>query len=769
MVAGLLSLALVNAPAQANHGSLKLEVYREIASAKIGTGLSDAGVTFTAILTQSNGAPPTSGGTNVEIDWEVEGGPADADGNTPETPDNSICVTPAVVAPGEYPSCTATFKSATIGTSYIRAWIDHDGRGENEGGGTEADRTEGRLSDSVTDCVTESPEPVGEGTGSGSTDRDELTACQSTSDGAVTPGRDAERDETDVVRASFFDDALPLQMDCPEFTLAPTGETAEVRCIISDSSGQRRPNVRVDAKHFLGANDPNGGGPSGDTSADYQDVGASAADGGVVVHIDDDGKGQTGFATICAWVDSDDGSDTDSTVNNNPSYGTSAGDGGDCDVESDEPDTDTPNDNTTDFFRVKWEDPAPTVLDATPEVGTTSVVGGTHTVTATVLDQFGTPWTETNIVVAGEFFDNSPKDGDDNTPASPDLGTCNTTSGESDTDKAACTFTYTSATSPGTDVMCFWFGGRPTMTGSGSGGADCNGERVFSGTNVPAIDVVAKSWTAQSASTTTTTTTPPAEDVSKTQGYTLVGADGGIFNFGTSQFHGSTGDMKLNQPVIGLANKKGGTGYWLVARDGGIFTFGDAEFFGSTGDMKLNAPVLGMEATPSGKGYWLFAADGGIFTFGDAKFYGSTGDMKLNAPAVGLAVNEQGDGYWLVAQDGGIFSFGDVPFHGSTGSMKLNQPVFDMASTAGDKGYWLVAKDGGIFSFGDAENKFYGSAVGSTTGTVIGMGTTPTFNGYWIADNVGGVFPFGDARALGDRRGQTNNAPIVGFATVPNK
>ena len=143
--------------------------------------------------------------------------------------------------------------------------------------------------------------------------------------------------------------------------------------------------------------------------------------------------------------------------------------------------------------------------------------------------------------------------------------------------------------------------------------------------------------------------------------------------------------------------------------------------------------------------------------------------MKLNAPAVGLSINDKGDGYWLVAQDGGIFSFGNVPFHGSTGSMKLNQPVFDMAPTAGDKGYWLVAKDGGIFSFGDAENKFYGSAVGATTGTVIGMGTTPTFNGYWIADNVGGVFPFGDARALGDRRGQTNNAPIVGFATVPKK
>ncbi|MBW3615543.1 MAG: hypothetical protein KY439_09590 [Actinobacteria bacterium] len=249
------------------------------------------------------------------------------------------------------------------------------------------------------------------------------------------------------------------------------------------------------------------------------------------------------------------------------------------------------------------------------------------------------------------------------------------------------------------------------------------------------------------------------------QGYTLVGGDGGIFNFGSSRFHGSTGGLKLNQPVIGMAHTPGGGGYWLVAKDGGIFSYGDAEFFGSTGAMKLNAPVLGMEATPSGKGYFLFAADGGIFTFGDARFNGSTGAMKLNAPVVGMATTGTGNGYWLVAQDGGVFTFGDATFHGSTGDRKLNQPVFDMAPATGDGGYWLVAKDGGVFTFG-ATADFHGSAVGRIAEAAIGIGATPTLKGYWIADSRGGVFAFGDARNLGDRRGATNNAPIVGFAVV---
>src|SRR5712692_2460730 len=83
-------------------------------------------------------------------------------------------------------------------------------------------------------------------------------------------------------------------------------------------------------------------------------------------------------------------------------------------------------------------------------------------------------------------------------------------------------------------------------------------------------------------------------------------------------------------------------GYWFVAADGGIFSFGDAGFHGSTGNIKLNKPIVGMAPTPSGRGYWFVAGDGGIFSFGDAKFFGSTGNIKLNKPIVGMAASPTG-------------------------------------------------------------------------------------------------------------------------------
>ena len=162
-------------------------------------------------------------------------------------------------------------------------------------------------------------------------------------------------------------------------------------------------------------------------------------------------------------------------------------------------------------------------------------------------------------------------------------------------------------------------------------------------------------------------------------GYWLVASDGGIFAF-DAPFLGSTGAMRLAQPIQGMASRPTGKGYWLVASDGGIFAFGDAAFFGSTGALRLAQPVVGMAPTPTGKGYWLVASDGGIFAFGDAAFFGSTGGMRLARPIVGMTPTPTGKGYWLVASDGGIFAFGDATFRGSTGAIRLARPVVGMAS-----------------------------------------------------------------------------------------
>jgi Pro-kumamolisin, activation domain len=247
-------------------------------------------------------------------------------------------------------------------------------------------------------------------------------------------------------------------------------------------------------------------------------------------------------------------------------------------------------------------------------------------------------------------------------------------------------------------------------------------------------------------------------------GYRFVASDGGVFDFGSAQFYGSTGGIALNKPIVGMATTPSGNGYWLVASDGGIFTFGDAQFYGSTGAIHLNKPIVGMAATPDGGGYWLVASDGGIFAFGDAPFYGSTGAIHLNKPIVGMAPTPNGRGYWLVASDGGIFAFGDAPFFGSTGGITLNKPIVGMAATPDGGGYWLVASDGGIFTFGDAA--FYGSTGGiALNKPIVGMAAAPDGAGYWLVAADGGIFTFGDAPFYGSTGGIRLDRPIVGMAT----
>jgi hypothetical protein len=244
--------------------------------------------------------------------------------------------------------------------------------------------------------------------------------------------------------------------------------------------------------------------------------------------------------------------------------------------------------------------------------------------------------------------------------------------------------------------------------------------------------------------------------------YWLVASDGGIFSFGGAPFYGSTGNIHLNQPIVGMAGSANSGGYWLVAADGGIFSFGNAPFYGSMGGSHLNKPIVGMAAAPKSGGYWLVASDGGIFSFGNAPFYGSMGGSHLNQPIVGMAATPDGGGYWLVAADGGIFSFGDAHFYGSTGNIRLNEPIVGMAATADGDGYWFTASDGGVFAFGDAT--FYGS-LGNVPQSrpIVAITGTSDGGGYWFANNNGAVSAYGDATYWGSTP-QVLNRPIVGMA-----
>ncbi|MGH9035672.1 MAG: sulfatase family protein, partial [Acidimicrobiia bacterium] len=140
---------------------------------------------------------------------------------------------------------------------------------------------------------------------------------------------------------------------------------------------------------------------------------------------------------------------------------------------------------------------------------------------------------------------------------------------------------------------------------------------------------------------------------------------------------GSTGAVRLNRPIVGMASTPSGRGYWLVASDGGLFSFGDAGFFGSTGDVRLNRPIVGMASTPSGKGYWLVASDGGLFSFGDAGFSGST--AGTGRTVVGMVPTPSGAGYYLATEAGEVVGFGDAYLAAAPAT--LNHKVIGLAAT----------------------------------------------------------------------------------------
>ena len=139
-----------------------------------------------------------------------------------------------------------------------------------------------------------------------------------------------------------------------------------------------------------------------------------------------------------------------------------------------------------------------------------------------------------------------------------------------------------------------------------------------------------------------------------------------------------------------MASTRSGHGYWLIARDGGVFSFGDAHFFGSTGNIRLNQPIVGGAATPSGHGYWFVAADGGVFSFGDARFHGSTAAMHLTQPVVGITPAADGKGYLLLSANGGVYTFGTAKFYGSAASACSGSPAVAIASTTHARGYWIA-------------------------------------------------------------------------------
>jgi hypothetical protein len=255
-------------------------------------------------------------------------------------------------------------------------------------------------------------------------------------------------------------------------------------------------------------------------------------------------------------------------------------------------------------------------------------------------------------------------------------------------------------------------------------------------------------------------------------GYWLVAGDGGIFNFGKAKFYGSTGNLHLQRPVVGMTPTSDRAGYWMVATDGGMFAFGDAKYHGSIPGVglapadsgaakRLNAPIVAMVASPTGKGYLLVASDGGVFAFGDALFHGSCpGIGGCNGSVIAVVPDAGEKGYWVVTSTGRVYPFGDAA------SIATGQPgatpgaITGATASATGHGYLIVDSHGDVYAFGDAHK--YGSPPAGIPAPIVGIVPTSTGNGYWLMGATGAVYGYGDGPTnLGSMLGRGLNAPIV--------
>ena len=215
----------------------------------------------------------------------------------------------------------------------------------------------------------------------------------------------------------------------------------------------------------------------------------------------------------------------------------------------------------------------------------------------------------------------------------------------------------------------------------------------------------------------------------------------------------------------------------MVASDGGVFSFGDAAFYGSTGNIRLNKPIVGMAAVREAAG-----------TGWSPPTVASSPSAapRSTAPRATYASTSRWSGWrrprrgWLLAgglrrrhlrlrrrrlprqhRQPGVEQAGgrhdgrarrcrllphrlrrwhllvrSAPFYGSLGGVPLKHPIVSAAATPNFNGYWFTESAGLVSNFGQAG--YYGSAPSAYRGRSSAWPRRPATGG-----SSGGTSPRG--------------------------
>jgi hypothetical protein len=236
--------------------------------------------------------------------------------------------------------------------------------------------------------------------------------------------------------------------------------------------------------------------------------------------------------------------------------------------------------------------------------------------------------------------------------------------------------------------------------------------------------------------------------VPPSDGYDLVGSDGGVFVF-HGNFYGSLPGLGVHvDDITGIVPTATDTGYFLVGADGGVFAF-HAPFANSLPGLGVHVnDIVGIVPTLNDRGYFLVGADGGVFSF-HAPFANSLPGLGVHVDDItGIAATADDQGYWLVGANGSVYAFGDARYHGSAPAGAVG-----ITATHDGGGYWVVGANGAVSAFGDAGNFGDLPGLGVPVDNIVGIVVSPDSQGYNLIGSDGGVFSFGDAQNEGSLPG----------------
>jgi hypothetical protein len=332
-----LFVGLPSGPAIASHGATTLDASPETQSKEANT----AGEDGTAEITAESSSPLILAPSGPNVDFEIESGPGDKDGNTPRSPDMTCDIGPLILT-----TCSVEYTAPTRGIDIVRVWFDHDGDDET----VEYDNDEGV-------------------------------------DETVVPGF-AEPDITDVVTVNWTQGPV-VKLDCDDRAGDDaekyfTSEEPQYTCKASDAGNVGLEGIRIDGENLSsnGVNDPEA------QNADYDNICTTGGDGKCVATIPT--QGDNGTADLCFWTDSDNDNvydplspvdpedDEGNIIRNN--------DGGDCDGEKFD---EAENNDQTDVVRPTWEREtvAPVSTLIRPKRGVTYQQNAIQQFQATATDQ----------------------------------------------------------------------------------------------------------------------------------------------------------------------------------------------------------------------------------------------------------------------------------------------------------------------------------------------------------------------------------------------